>query len=194
MASDIPDITPPLTDAKIRRGITTIVEQVHPVPRGENCMPVAGMEADLVAFTAEAVRLAYADSGDELKRLRANVTDILLGAVENGPWVGIEEPDLRAQVGRYIADTAAEVGEWAGLDEVHTEARKQRGEGPLPTSLLGDARERLARHLYLSRFPTELRDNHARFWDLHHDDATYGLDFAYERADELLAVITRKDG
>lgn len=60
---------------------------------------------------SEDARLAIAD-----KALR-DANELLIGAVENGPWVLIEDPQLRQVVGEYVADTCHSIAAAAGLDE-----------------------------------------------------------------------------
>ncbi|MFG1659115.1 hypothetical protein ACGFIY_21540 [Micromonospora chersina] len=62
MARDIPEITVPLTQGMIRDGIETIVERLHPRPRGVDCLPVHDLEQDLAAYAGELVRVAYDDA------------------------------------------------------------------------------------------------------------------------------------
>lgn len=63
-----------------------------------------------------------------------DLTEIALGAVENGPWVLIPDPALRDLVCRYVADAVAEIAAAVGADEARAAAREVRGAGPLPTT------------------------------------------------------------
>ncbi|MEV2239571.1 hypothetical protein [Micromonospora sp. NPDC049891] len=56
-----------------------------------------------------------ADPAD-VKRL-ADVNDTIIGVVENGPWVLIEDPTLRRVVGEYVADACHTIASDAGLTE-----------------------------------------------------------------------------
>ncbi|MBM0237130.1 hypothetical protein JNW88_08190 [Micromonospora sp. ATA32] len=47
----------------------------------------------------------------------AEANDIIIGAVENGPWVLIADPALRQLVGEYVAETCHSIAAAAGLDE-----------------------------------------------------------------------------
>lgn len=64
----------------------------------------------------------------------ADLTDIALGVVENGPWMLIPHPSLRDLVGRHVADAVAEIAAAVGADEAEAAARKVRGAGPLSTT------------------------------------------------------------
>lgn len=50
------------------------------------------------------------------KRL-ADINDLIIGCVESGPWVLIQDPNLRKIVGEYVADTCHAIAAEAGLDE-----------------------------------------------------------------------------
>lgn len=47
----------------------------------------------------------------------ADANDILIGAVENGPWALIPNPELREFVAGYVAENCHTVASAAGLDE-----------------------------------------------------------------------------
>lgn len=64
----------------------------------------------------------------------ADLTETMLGLVENGPHVLIPDPSLRDLVGRYVADAVAELAAAVGADEAEAAARQVRGTGPLPTT------------------------------------------------------------
>ncbi|WP_433460661.1 hypothetical protein [Micromonospora sp. CA-248212] len=120
----------------------------------------------------------------------ADVNETLIGIVENGPWVLIADPALRKVVGEYIADACHTIALDAGLDkamEVAHHASPQRLDA---TSRLvaPDARERLARHLFLRNSPADWRDHDALRWDQRSE--TIDFDAVYAEADALLAVIT----
>lgn len=51
-----------LTPGGIREGVESIVETLHPRPRGADCLPVADLEHALTNFCNDTVRLAY-DTG-----------------------------------------------------------------------------------------------------------------------------------
>lgn len=68
--TDPTDITLPITPAKIQRAIGHIVEQVHPRPRGDNCIPIAEMERKLTAYVGDAVQAAYNDAAGIAKDAR----------------------------------------------------------------------------------------------------------------------------
>lgn len=64
-----------LTYGKLRRDITAIVERLHPVPRGEDCLPVSEMETALVDYAHELILAVYADVRPELERHRQEAND-----------------------------------------------------------------------------------------------------------------------
>lgn len=103
-----------------------------------------------------------------------DTSDMLIGAVENGPWALITDPNLRQIVGEYVADTCHSVALAAGLDEAMEYAHNSVPQRLDTVSRLvaPDARERLARHLHMQSVAT--------------------LDECRAHADELLAVITGK--
>ncbi len=119
-----------------------------------------------------------------------DVNDTLIGAVENGPWVLIADPALRKVVGEYVADTCHTIALDAGLDQA-----MECAHDALPTRLdtvsrlvAPDAREQLARHLFLRNSPADWRDHDALRWDQRSETINY--DAAYAEADAILAVIT----
>lgn len=123
----------------------------------------------------------------------AEASDMLIGAVENGPWVLIPDPALRELVGGYVADTCHSVAGAAGLDE----AMEYAHDGipvRLATSLPGsqfaaDARERLARHLWIEG--AALEHEAGERWDTGKVPANRMDDYR-RAADRILAVITGK--
>jgi hypothetical protein len=121
----------------------------------------------------------------------ADVNEALCGAVENGPWVTISDPALRQIVGEYIADTCHSVASAAGLDEA-----MELAHGAMPTRLATagrlvspDARDRLARHLYL----TTSGDHNAQpHWDFGGDQHVNRAPWR-AKADAILDVIAGQD-
>lgn len=117
-----------------------------------------------------------------------DTSDMLIGSVENGPWALITDPNLRQIVGEYVADTCHSVALAAGLDEAMEYAHNSVPQRLDTVSRLvaPDARERLARHLFLSERTDEWA---SREWDMpqHVNKEPY-----LRRADVLLAVITGK--
>lgn len=85
----------------------------------------------------------------DVKQL-ADVNDTIIGVVENGPWVLIENPELRRVVGEYVADACHTIAVDAGLTEAMEYAHNALPQRLDTTSRLApaDARQRLARHLY----------------------------------------------
>ncbi|MFD6565440.1 hypothetical protein [Micromonospora profundi] len=115
--------------------------------------------------------------------------DIIIGTVENGPWKLIADPQLRQVVGEYVADTCHSIASAAGLDEAMEQAHDATPQRLDTVSRLvaPDARERLARHLFLSERTDEWAP---REWDMpqHVNKEPY-----LRRADALLAVITGQE-
>lgn len=62
---------------------------------------------------------------------------------------------------------------------------------PAPRELLPDARDRLARHLFLRTVPADWRSHHELLWDRRSDRIDY--DRAYADADEILTLITSRE-
>lgn len=169
----------------------------------------------------------------------AEANDILIGVVENGPWVLITDPALRQIVGEYVTDTCHSVASAAGLDEAMERAhdampqrlaqslpgqpsaakctatypdapendqRCVQCEGHQPAvalhynragfawaddevllAVVVDARERLARHLFLAEWPDSRSAQRA--WD----EKRITRDPYMARAKELVAVITGQE-
>ncbi len=72
---------------------------------------------------------------EEHKKRLAEVSEILTGIAENGPWVLITDPALNALVGRHVADACVEAANAGGLDEAARQCGVWRGSGDLPLSL-----------------------------------------------------------
>ncbi|MEV5819339.1 hypothetical protein AB0L22_09200 [Micromonospora haikouensis] len=181
------DVTLPITPARIGSGVDAIVEKALPSPLGELCMPVGLMKRELTAYAGELVQAAYNDHAAVVDR---DLADNILGSVENGPWKLITDPNLRQMVGGYVADTCHTVAQAAGLPDVAEQAGNAVPPEGLPTGgrlVASDARDRLARHLYLAERTDEWA---AREWDFpqHVNQEPY-----LRRADAILAVITGKD-
>ncbi|RKR92729.1 hypothetical protein BDK92_7207 [Micromonospora pisi] len=82
----------------------------------------------------------------------AEASETIIGAIENGPWVLIPDPTLRALVGGYVAETCHTVASAAGLDQAMErahDAMPQRLGTTLPV-VTPDARERIAKHLWVA--------------------------------------------
>ncbi|MEV1013825.1 hypothetical protein AB0I89_24030 [Micromonospora sp. NPDC049801] len=120
----------------------------------------------------------------------ADVNESLIGTVENGPWVLIVDPNLRKVVGEYIADACHTIASDAVLDKAMQVAHDATPQRLDTTSRLvtPDARERLARHLFLRNSPADWSDHDALRWDRRADTIDY--DAVYAEADAILAVIT----
>lgn len=97
----------------------------------------------------------------DVKQL-ADVNDTIIGVVENGPWVLIENPELRRVVGEYVADACHTIAVDAGLTEAMEYAHNALPQRLDTTSQLvtPDARQRLARHLYEQAHLVYLTDPH----------------------------------
>lgn len=54
---------------------------------------------------------------DAAEKALREVNEIIVGVVENGPWVLIPDPRLRQLVGEYVADACHSIAAAAGLDE-----------------------------------------------------------------------------
>jgi hypothetical protein len=63
---------------------------------------------------------------DEAKVRLAEQADLMLGVIENGPWVLIPDPRLRELVGRYVAAAVVELAGEVGADAVQAAALKVR--------------------------------------------------------------------
>ena len=127
---------------------------------------------------------------DQTERLDG-VAYAILGNVENGPWVLITDPALRAVVGEYVADACHSIAAAAGLDEA-----MEKAHDAMPVRLAAGgrliddgARERLARHLWLQSRPD---DPYAQpHWD-HGGDQHVNKAGWRNQADKILAIVTGK--
>jgi hypothetical protein len=98
---------------------------------------VAGLIDRFNADARDAVGVAGTESARLRKRL-ADAEEMLLGILENGPWLLITDPALRRMVGEYVADTCHSVAAAAGLDEAMVrahDAMPQRLARSLPAAL-----------------------------------------------------------
>ncbi|GGM27552.1 hypothetical protein GCM10011608_10440 [Micromonospora sonchi] len=118
----------------------------------------------------------------------ADTEDTIIGAVENGPWVLIIDPNLRRMVGEYVAETCHSIAAAAGLD-----AAMEYAHNAMPVRLAtggrlvdGDARDRLARHLYLNAWGDY--PDAADRWDNRQVDDSIRSEFLAD-ADAALNVI-----
>ena len=118
--------------------------------------------------------------------------DIIAGAVDNGPWVLIADPQLRQVVGEYVADACHSIALAAGLGEAAEHAHDATPVRLDTVSRLvaPDARERLARHLWLDSRPDD--PYAAAHWQA--GDSFVNKEPWRRKADAALAVITGREG
>jgi len=118
--------------------------------------------------------------------------DIIAGAVDNGPWVLIADPQLRQVVGEYVADACHSIALAAGLGEAAEHAHDATPVRLDTVSRLvaPDARERLARHLWIEG--SALEGEAGERWDAERVPANRMDDYR-RAADAALAVITGQE-
>lgn len=65
--------------------------------------------------------------------LLTEVNEALFRAADRGQWLRIEDPTLRAFVGRYVADALREVASAVDLRDAEVRCVELGGDGAIPT-------------------------------------------------------------